>query len=293
MGWRESNYGVGGTMAADPEQSGAITRNAPYIKDSSVSIWLLGFNDVNYYGTDSGLGDFLTCVESDAALLAIPASRRLAHDDPRITYHGDWTSVSTLGGLHIGRRGASATFALSGSTILIGTVLSVGNPGAIRVVVDHAERAVFPCRMEEPTAHQAILQPALVKITDLAPGVHAVECDVQGNGEVGGGSGGEAAICWAAGLDGTLLAPRVYVGGVVACGPSGYAATHGSLAASDLFSTHLERSMKQLASFGLNIRYSRPTLDLATQLADDRVHPNDDGYLSIARQIAGVMSAAH
>ena len=58
-----------------------------------------------------------------------------------------------------------------------------------------------------------------------------------------------------------------------------------------LFSTNLERSMKQLASFGLNIRYSRPTLDLSTQLADDRVHPNVDGHLSIARQIAAVMSA--
>jgi lysophospholipase L1-like esterase len=283
MGWRESNYGAGGTMAADPEQSGAIAHNASHIKDSSISIWLLGFNDANYYGKDSGLHDFLTCVESDAALLAIPASRRLSHDDSRITYHGNWTSVPALGGMHIARRGASATFTLSGKTILIGTALSVDNPGAIRVVVDNAERAVFQCRMEQPTAHRAILQPALVKITDLAPGVHAVECDADGDGE--------AALCWAAGLDGTSLSPRVYVGGVVACGPSGYAATNGSLEASDLFSTNLERSMNQLASFGLNIRYSRPTLDLSTQLAADRVHPNDDGYLSIARQIASVMSA--
>ena len=186
----ESNNGVGGSQIADLGEADMIeTNNAIY--GTNVSVWLAGYNDVFYYGTNAAaLDDNEAALESLAAWLAIPTSVRVPcnntnnwntwHNPGVIYYDPGWGFYSTLGGsAYSTQTGNSASFFFSGNTLLIGTARVASNGGVETVVVGDIDQAnnlfiptatnTYSCiRTSANTATARSYSPGLIIFTNLS-----------------------------------------------------------------------------------------------------------------------------
>jgi hypothetical protein len=117
------------------------------IAPSTLSIMLLGNNDVKHFGDDANA---LICFErnlySYLAKLAIPSDNLTYAQDESIEYTGKWIDADEGWGNYIKYTadvGATATFSVIGSIIYIDTLQSKGNAMGINVNIDGVDKGIF------------------------------------------------------------------------------------------------------------------------------------------------------
>jgi hypothetical protein len=298
----ESNYGVGGSQIIDSGESDNITANNS-ISNNTISVWLAGYNDMRYYGTDSAaLTDNFAALESLAAWLAIPTSMRVPWNStanfpaPGNIYYSpnQWVLANndTLGGLATSRQaGALAGFYFSGSTLLIGTARGGGAGTGTLVVGDYVNNVFTPTytnnfsclRTAASTAAGRGYSAALLIVTNLS--------STTNHGAIfTADSAATIYLCWYASYSTNLL-PKVVLSGTLQMAPEGAGLgapdNNASPAAAALYSGIVSNAAVALAAVQLNVKYAAPPLlDTNTDWEiPDWIHPNESGHLKIKNAI--------
>jgi len=273
----ESNEAVGGSQIVDSGESDMITGNDA-IFGTNISVWLAGYNDMRFYGTNAAaLSDNGTALESLAAWLALPTSQRVPWYTGAMLI-GGWGGNSLLGGLaYTTLPGDFATFSFTGTTLLIGTARG-GTGGNVTVVVDGTVTNIYSClRTSANTGHGRDYSAGLIIFTNLANTAHTATFTAQ--------SAGTTYLGWYAAyatnqspmvvLCGTLKIPAMGVG-------VGAPYINGSDEAAADYSLMISNAANALAAARLNVKYvPAPVLDTNTDFEFDWVHPNPSGHLTI------------
>jgi lysophospholipase L1-like esterase len=312
----EANEGVSGSQMSDAE-SDAITSNGA-ISNSTASVWLAGYNDVFWYGSDPAAEAINTeTVESMAAWLAIPTSMRVSETNTAnysmtndsFYYFPGWNQTATLGGLALSGQAEPASFYFSGTTLVIGTAQLAGS-GSVTVTVGDCDPAnqtlgsiysttVYSCNRTagatgpgpypSPAWANRLYSPGLIIITNLTSNRHYAYFTPQ--------SSATTWLGWYAGLSTNLL-PKVILAGTFKPANSDYADFHptyqgapadytlGSAAAADQYSLILSNAAVTLSAIGLNVKWVPvPILDASTNYFSDGIHPNASGHQKLANAI--------
>jgi hypothetical protein len=212
---------------------------------------------------------------------------RIPATDPRITYYDYWPTKPFLGGLTYSQdAGASATFAVAGRNILIGTARGF-NAGNLIAVVDGSVTNIFSClRTAADTALGRDYSPGLIIFTNLPDTMHTVVLTAQ--------TAANTFFCWAAGYTGDP-GPVVALCGTERCAPFVYAEfvpfNQGSDAAADAYADMVSNTAVLLASAGLDVLWtSAPVFDTNTDYEPDFLHPNAAGHALIAAKMLPLVS---
>lgn len=280
MGWTESNIAVSATQIADAGETDAIFGTS--ITAGQPSCFLAGLNDSRFYGLNSAaLDDNEQSILSLAAWLAIPSTGR-SPATSGVAYVGGWNTFSVFNGTIYGSSspGATASFAVSGSTIVIG-VARAGGGGNQIVTVDGVSKPTFSAnRISANTDAGRGYSPALIVITGLSAGSHNVVLTAA--------SSAVTYLFWYAGFS-TPPDANVYLTGTVRMVPEFYDQyspfNHGSDAASSAYSDILEAAATVLRGAGLNVYHRTILLDTATQYQADGTHFNVAGHADFAAQM--------
>jgi hypothetical protein len=296
----ESNYGIGGSQIIDAGESDNITANNS-ISNNTVSVWLAGYNDMRYYGTDSAaLTDNFAALESLAAWLAIPTELRVPWNSTanfpapgNIYYSPGWIFLpSALGGLAASTQpGALAGFYFSGSTLLVGTGRGGGAGTGTLVVGDYVNNVFTPTltnnfsclRTAANTGAGRSYSAALIIITNLS--------STTNHGAIfTADSAANTYFCWYASYSTNLL-PKVVLSGTLKMAPQGVGLdapnNHASDAAAALYSGVVSNAATVLAAAKLNVQYVAPPVLLTNTDWEipDWIHPNESGHLKIKNAI--------
>lgn len=277
----EDNLGIGGSQIADPGEADLITTNLAIV-GNSISVWLAGYNDMRYYGTDTNaLNDNTAALESLAAWLALPSAMR----QPwyvGINFSGNWGNTAVLGGLaYTTSPGDTATFNFSGTTLLVG-IARFQTGGNAMVVVDGTVTNTCSClRVSAPTGHNRNYSPGLLIVTNLANTAHTATFTAT--------SSANTYLGWFAGYS-TNQTPKVVLCGSLAIPPEGvgvgYPYVYGSDAAASAYSLAISNAAAALTAVKLNVRWvPAPVLDTNIDWEFDFVHPNESGHQKIENAI--------
>ncbi len=290
LDWTEDNEGVGGTQIADAGQTDQVI--AETISAADISVFLTGYNDMRYYGSNAAaLTDHETNLLSLAAWLGIPTASRVNCSDGSITYGGSWTDTVLLGGLkYSAASGATVTFSATGTAVIIGTA-RVASGGSFTVHVDGVLQATYSGARTAAVTYAELSDargyiPGAVVITGLSAGAHSVVITTLSSANVFFG--------WFAGISGPP-GPRVILGGCLNMPTSAYAMyspfNAGSLSAANAYSTMIAGVATTLQGAGLNVIAVNPRLDGDTEFQGDFVHPNEAGAVHIATDFQAAIEA--
>jgi hypothetical protein len=280
----ESNLAVPGSQIVDSGESDVITANNA-IFGTNISVWLAGYNDVRYYGTNAAaLDDNMAALEFLTAWIALPTSQRVPWNAAGITYTGSWgNSSSTLGGLaYTTAASDSATFNFTGTTLLIGTARG-GFGGNTIVVVDGTVTNIFSClRTSADTGHGRNYSAGLIVFTNLSNSPHTAVFTAQ--------STGNTFLCWYAAYSAKQL-PKVVLCGTLKVPSEGLTNgapyTNASDFASDLYSGGISNVAATLSNAKLNVQWvPAPVMFELDWNQSDWVHPNESGHILIEQAIA-------
>ena len=316
LSMNENNFGVGGSQIADA-QADMITTNSYAISNSTVSVWLAGYNDVFWFGTNAAaLTDNSAAVQSLAAWLAIPTSQRVPSSEntlngytygvsnSTIYFPAGWAPLPALGGLEYSSQTKPATFYFSGSTLLIGTARLTGGAGDVQVQVGDADAngipippgeyvsTIYSCLRTSPDTGPGpqpngfgnrAYSPGLIIITNLTANRHYCLFSPL--------SGAATFLGWYASYATNQL-PKVVLSGTLKPASSDYADFHpaaynnGSALAADEYSQMLSNAAVTLSSVGLNVEWLPvPVLNASTDYFGDGVHPNASGHQKLETAI--------
>jgi hypothetical protein len=307
----QSNEGVGGSEIADAEAD-IITTNTYTISNSTVSVWLAGYNDVFWFGTNAAaLADNQEAVNSLAAWLAIPTSLRVPSSNTGVytvsnntIYYGPgWSANNLLGGLaYNNNQTNAASFYFSGSTLLIGTARLDSGAGSVTVTVGDVVSGnvlpayatnVYSCvRTSLPTGPGAPgatwgtrhYSPGLIIITNLTANRHYAFFTPQ--------TTAYTFLGWYASYATNLLPKVVLAGTLKIAGsnytdvnlPAGY--VNGSDLAANEYSQMLSNSAAILSGVGLNVEWVPvPVLNSNTDYFYDGIHPDVSGHQKLEAAI--------
>ena len=314
----EANYGVGGSQIADG-QADAITANTYTISNSTLSVWLAGYNDVFWFGTNqAALTDNQEAVNSLAAWLGIPTSLRVSETNVLLGALNPWTNSiyfppgwsslpNTLGGLAYSTQPNAALFYFSGNTLLIGTARLNGNAGSVVVTVgDYVDGNILPtyatntysCYRTSPntgpgpansTFGYRSYSPGLIIITNLTANRHYAFFTPQ--------SSADTFFGWYASFSTNLL-PEVMLAGTLKIAGSNYLDANlpagyfqGSDQAVNDYSQILSNSAATLSGVGLNVQWAPvPVLNSNTDYFFDGIHPNSNGHRKIALALQAALT---
>jgi lysophospholipase L1-like esterase len=308
----EVNASVGGSEIADAQADNITTNNS--ISNSSVSVWLAGYNDVFWFGTNAAaLTDNLAAVESLAAWLAIPTAFRVAATNigtysptnSIIYYPPGWYTGSplpALGGLEYSTQPNAASFFFSGSTLLIGTArLNSGAGNVVVTVGDYVNETVLPpyatnvysCVRTSPDTGPGpppnsfgnrTYSPGLIIITNLTANRHYAFFTPQ--------TSAYTFLGWYASYSTNQLPKVVLAGSLKLAGsnwtdpnlPAGY--MNGSDLAANEYSLMLSNAAAVLSAAQLNVKWVPvPVLDSNVDYFFDGIHPDVSGHQKLETAI--------
>lgn len=284
QGWIEDNHGVGGSQIYDQtDQVVGLT-----ISNTDKALWITGINDVAANGTDANCrSDAKAALIFLAAWLAIPAANQLKADDPLITFGGSWTSDTLFSNpvKYIASEGATATFSITGTAIIIATARG-DVTGSFTVTVDGEVVATVSCaRLGQATVGGRSYGPSAIVISGLSEGVHDVVITSLSSSYIW--------FCWAAGIS-EPLGPKVYLGGTPLRVPGFYDQyppyTFGSVEAADAYQADAQDVAAQLTAAGLFVKWRQIRTDTATTYNADGVHWLPIGHAEGAAQFNELIS---
>jgi hypothetical protein len=282
--YTENNDAVGATRLY--QQYSQFT-NVAYTNDS-ITMALLGYNDMRYFGTNAGaLTTYGHAIYSALAIAGLPSSSIYEADNVNITYTGSWGNATPYTGINTkysGTAGSTATATLTGSTVYVDTIQYAGYSTGLQVSIDGVSKGTFY------NSSATDVSPYLLRFTGLTNAAHTVVCTV-----VGGA--GYTYINWMGASDGSPDGGTVYVAGSIKMQTySSYAPyNNGSDAAVTSYNSLIQTAVTDLVADGLDIIYVdvNSYFVVATDFTGgDGVHPNDTGHDHIADAFIAAMSFA-
>jgi hypothetical protein len=283
--WPLINLSYPGDQAADaaPRIYGErITSNDIYSLE-------FGVNDEWIYGTDPSKRDvFASAQLSELAWLSIPATKRLTAHDSRIQYSGVWTDSSLLAGVGMqsAQPGASASFLVAGTAVLVGISKSdVAGGCQMSLSIDGTARGVWNSASSIPieTYNGKTFAPTLIQQNGLSPTVHRVRVAIDWCSS----PTASAFLDWVAGAGaGSGIQPAtVYTLNVPRKASNFYAQYPGGSDANVAnYNAAIADNVRLLAEDGLPIHLVDiwSQLNVTSDLDIDGIHPNDTGHAKIA-----------
>ena len=285
------NHGISGQQATD--QADWIFGAVPQAGDRVT--YMIGTNDNLTYGLDpGGMAIFRSAHLDEIAWLAIPEQAKTRGTAASVSYSGTWSATGIgNGGYGLGKtstnQGDSARFQITGTELLIGTIVADGNGGRFSLSVDGTNYGEYRCYGDGLIATKYFKRtyaPSLIRLSKLSAGSHSVAITVTS----ASGPRNNVYFEWAAGLDGSLPggSASVYAGELPRDG--NYAAEEPTTWD---YSAMVAQNVSLLQALGLRISfvpvagYIDPLLDLAPDL----IHPNDLGHARLAQAFLDAMDA--
>ncbi len=253
------------------------------VMPSTLSIILLGNNDVRHFGNDA---DALTCFErnlySYLVKLAILSDNLTYAQDESIEYTGNWIGADEGWGNHVMYTediGATATFYLAGSIIYVDTLQSDGNYMGLNVNIDGVDKGTFEGSIFKRTVlgkkAGRYYAPYLLRFDGLENTLHKVVLTTKAGKNTEGKQ--YVWLHWVYATDGNLRdSPYVYVGN---CLPS-----KGNESTVDLYNAVIANCVRTLSNDGLRVVLvdASASINLATDLSPIDNYLNDSGHRHIA-----------
>jgi hypothetical protein len=294
--YAKNNQSVSSVELAD--MAGAVYSTPQ--TSNSISMMLLGINDVSHLGTNAdGQTGFQRAMYSLVAKLAIPTGNIKWGQDSSIAYAGVWDNTDLGWGNHTklsSTNGSTATISLAGSIIYINILQYSGSTRGINVNIDGADKGTFSGATFVPTNAGKSYAPYLLRFAGLANTAHNVVLTVTDGT-------GNAYLNWAASLSGSPQTsyPKVYVGSILKM--IAYATSppyppcwgNGSEIANSSLNSKISEVVSTLAGDGLNIKFVNldSVYNLATDVSSDSGHPNDLGHIHIATAFLNNISGSN
>jgi hypothetical protein len=258
------------------------------------SIWIVGLNDMRFYGNNSVTAGYLKdSIKAGLAWLAIPADKKITSRSTAVTYAGTWAQNGQIRS-YSSELNATATFSLYGRTILIEMlhVEDVAENGTFSVTIDGALFGNYT------TPHSVVCNSAisyhsfLIRAANLSDGAHTVVIKVTSNAV------GNVFFEWAAGLGAYAdpNGPNVWCANCLRLPVAGYPLyapfDQGSDAAVSLYNKIILEAVRDLAIDNLNVMYvdASSNYDPVTDCSVDNVHPNITGYSNILDSFLSAMN---
>jgi hypothetical protein len=253
---------------------------------STLSIALLGYNDMKHFGDDK---DALTCFErnlySYVVKLATLTSSLKYGQDASIVYTGIWADGDAGWGNYVkytNEAGATATFSVTGSIIYIDNIQGRGNTMGVKVEIDGIDRGTFNGSIFKPTIAGKLagrtLAPYLLRFAGLANTTHTVVLTVTAGK-------GYMWLNWVAATDGKIKdSPYVYIGN---CLPS-----KGNDSAVASYNAVIANCVKTLAGDGLRVILVDASASINSETDLSLGYPNDFGHRHIADAFLAKITSA-
>lgn len=275
------NMAVNGSQALD-------VATAVYGNSSGQAIVMVGTNDHRIYGTDATKrGYYNKALQSVIAWMALPS--KISAQQAAIT--GQWDANAALYGGALGRRswtsGSTLSAMVSGKTVYVGYTIQESISGTFNVLVDGVVKANVSTNGNGVTTYRGLaFGPQLIRISGLTDTAHTVQVNVTSNGY----PGGLVYIDWIAGSQ--QASNDVYVSNVIRMGSAGYASNPGT---SDTnvanYNSDISARLSEFTTDGIAVHTvdSASTINPATDLQLDGIHPTDEGHIKIRDGFNAVM----
>lgn len=289
LGYVLSNNAVGGTQIVDQtsdDRSGA--RNQVYLGTSIPTYdawsWLIGYNDMRYFGTDAdGLEAFTRVFRSGIAWMSRAASDCKQASDAGWTFSGAWTDV-TVNGLdtsYSSTSGDTASISVSGTAVTVAYISrwGIADGGTFSVTIDgNLVAASVDTNFGENSGYGGgsltRYAPMALRFDGLAAGSHTVLLTLTSSAVV--------QVAFVTG-SGETETPTVYAGGPLKMNSTGYSSYSpynlGSDAAVAAYAGAIRSVLIDAVADGRDVKYADVNAYYSiTEVDTDNVHPADTGH---------------
>jgi len=263
------------------------------VTSSSKSVWLAGYNDYRYCGTNPLWHEtYKHGIAAMAVWLAIPECAKVRARAASVS--GSWLDTYVYGnnlGKYSNTQNSTLTFQVSGTVVYVASI-AMQNPvgGILGVSIDGVPVGVGHCYGSAPANSGVGYSPYLMRFDGLAAGLHTVVVSVES------ASAGNVFVDWVAGN--SVSGPAVRIAGPLRFKLGCYDASqmpafnNGSVEAADKFNQTTREIAAMLADDGLDVGYVDANSLYAPDTGDNDwpdVHPNDSGHQHIADAFLGAI----
>jgi hypothetical protein len=260
--------------------------NTPVIS-RTLSIYDLEINDMNFYYTDvDKQAIFANEHLATVAYLAIPDSKKILANSSAVTYVGTWTAGKYAISKQTSGSGNTATFTISGTTVIVSTTVGDGFTGAFTIKIDGSTVGTYTngtvASMATNNGSGITFGPSIKMFTGLSNTAHTVVITTTNANAV--------YFDWAAGVDTSTPNPSVFVMNTIYQSATGnpYPINNPNV---DLYNSFVTSNISTLTGLGLNVTLIdvNSVINPATDVAGFGLHPNDAGYAKIATKVLAII----
>lgn len=278
-GWIINNQAVSSAFVLDQTR---FIYNTPIVS-RTLSIYDLEINDMNFYYTDvDKQAIFANEHLATVAYLAIPDSKKILANSSAVTYVGTWTAGKYAISKQTSGNANTATFTISGTTVMVSTTVGDGLTGAFTIKIDGSTVGTYTngtvASMATNNGSGITFGPSIKMFTGLSNTAHAVVITTTNANAV--------FFDWAAGIDTTTPNPWVFVANTIYQSATGnpYPINNPNV---DLYNSFVTSNISTLTGLGLNVTLIdvNSVINPATDVAGFGLHPNDAGYAKIATKV--------
>jgi hypothetical protein len=278
-GWVVNNQAVSSAFVLDQTR---FIYNTPIVS-RTLSIYDLEINDMNFYYTDADKqAIFANEHLATVAYLAIPDSKKILANSSAVTYTGTWTAGKYAISKQTSGNGNTATFTISGTTVMVSTTVGDGLTGAFTIKIDGSTVGTYTngtvASMATNNGSGITFGPSIKMFTGLSNTAHTVVITTTNANAV--------FFDWAAGVDTSTPNPSVFVTNTIYQNATGnpYPINNANV---DLYNSFVTNNISTLTGLGLNVTLIdvNSVINPATDVTGFGLHPNDAGYAKIATKV--------
>jgi hypothetical protein len=278
-GWVINNQAVSSAFILDQTR---FIYNTPIVS-RTLSIYDLEINDMNFYYTDvDKQAIFANEHLATVAYLAIPDSKKILANSSAVTYTGTWTAGKYAISKQTSGNANTATFTISGTTVMVSTTVGDGLTGAFTIKIDGSIVGTYTngtaASMATNNGSGITFGPSIKMFTGLSNTAHTVVITTTNANAV--------FFDWAAGIDTSTPNPSVFVMNTIYQNATGnpYPINNANV---DLYNSFVTSNINTLTGLGLNVTLIdvNSVINPATDVTGFGLHPNDAGYAKIATKV--------
>lgn len=279
----EHNFGADGTGIV----AHAATIYQKSIQNDQNYLLLTGINDQRTWNASTpGKDTYQQALKAVAAFLGIPFYKKTLGQAG--SFGGSWSNYANYGGA-IGKtsssNGATATFTVTGSTILVGTT-RVPSGGTFTVTIDGAAQTSIPCVNSATDVQSLTYAPQLTIYSGLSNTSHTIILTVSG--------GAACDVDWVAGLSAVdANYPFVYIGNCLRMNSTGYGTYGGSDSTVATWNGLISTCLADVIATGLRVTPCDVSAafdpSVGANIQGDGVHPTQTGHDVIAAKFISYM----
>lgn len=278
-GWIINNQAVSSAFVCDQTR---FIYSTPIIS-RTLTIYDIGVNDMDFYYTDvDKQAIFANEHLATIAYLSIPDNKKILANSSSVTYTGTWTNGKYSISKQTSGNGNTATFSITGTTVIVSTTVGDGLTGGFTIKIDGALQGTYTngtvASMITNNGSGINYGPSIKIFTGLSNTIHTVVITTTNANAV--------FFDWAAGVDTTTSNPRVYVSNLIYQNATGnpYPINNPNV---DAYNGFISNNIGILTGLGLNLTLIdiNSVINPATDVGAFGLHPNDAGYAKIATKI--------